>query len=141
MSSPLPKDLILYDGVCGLCNGFNAFVIARDPKGAFLFASLQSPLGRDLLARHGRDPGSLDTLGLVAGYPDGPLLVRSDAVLHVLRRLPAPWGLLARLGSLVPRPLRNLAYRAVASQRYRIFGRHDACPLPAPGVAKRFLDV
>jgi predicted DCC family thiol-disulfide oxidoreductase YuxK len=141
MASPPRQDLILYDGVCGLCNGFNTFVIARDAEAIFLFASLQSPLGRGLLARHGRDAGSLDTLGVVAGYPDGPLLVRSDGVLHVLRRLPAPWGLLARLGSLVPRPLRNLAYRAVASQRYRIFGRHEACPLPAPGVGKRFLDV
>jgi predicted DCC family thiol-disulfide oxidoreductase YuxK len=133
--------LILYDGVCGLCNRLNRFVLARDPAGRFRFAALQSSLAREILTRHGRDPRDLDTLYLVLGRgrPDERLLRKSDAALWILRALGGPWRATAALG-LVPRALRDLGYDVVARTRYRLFGRYDACPLPDPRHRARFLD-
>jgi predicted DCC family thiol-disulfide oxidoreductase YuxK len=133
--------LVLYDGVCGLCNRLNRFVIARDPAGRFRFAALQSSLARQILARHGRDPQDRDTLYLVLsrGRPDERLLRKSDAALWILRALGGPWRTAAAL-RLVPRGVRDLGYDLVARTRYRLFGRYDACPLPDPRHRERFLD-
>ena len=133
--------LVLYDGVCGLCNRLNRFVIARDHAGRFRFAALQSPLARQILTRHGRDPRDLDTLYLVLsrGRPDERLLRKSDAALWILRALGGPWRAAVAL-RLVPRVVRDLGYDLVARTRYRLFGRYDACPLPDPRHRERFLD-
>ena len=144
MSDPRPAGdapLILYDGVCGLCNRLNRFVLARDPSGRFRFAALQSPLAGGILTRHGRDPRDLDTLYLVLGHgrPDERLLWKSDAVLWILRALGGPWRGAGAL-RVVPRGLRDLGYDLVARTRYGLFGRYDACPLPDPRHRARFLD-
>jgi predicted DCC family thiol-disulfide oxidoreductase YuxK len=135
------RPVILYDGVCGLCNRLNRFVLARDPTGRFRFAALQSTLAGEILARHGRDPRDLDTLYLVLGHgrPGERLLERSDAVLWILRELGGAWRA-AGLLRAVPRRLRDLGYDLVARTRYRLFGRYDACPLPDPRHRARFLD-
>ena len=136
------EPIILYDGVCGLCNRLNRFVLARDPSGRFRFAPLQGRLAGELLARHGRDPGDLDTLYLVLGHgrPDERLLGKSDAALWVLRELGGGWRAAGPL-RVLPRWLRDLGYDAVARTRYRLFGRYDSCPLPAPEHRGRFLDL
>jgi predicted DCC family thiol-disulfide oxidoreductase YuxK len=133
--------VILYDGVCGLCNRLNRFVLARDPGGRFRYAALQSALAGEILARHGRDPRDLDTLYLVLGLgrPGERLLERSDAVLWILRELGGAWRAAGVLGA-VPRGLRDRGYDLVARTRYRLFGRYDACPLPDPRHRARFLD-
>ena len=133
--------IILYDGVCGLCNRLNRFVLARDPGGLFRFAALQSPIAAEILARHGRDPRDLDTLYLVLapGRPDERLLEKSDAVLWILRRLGGVWRAAAAL-RVVPRGVRDVGYDLVARSRYRVFGRYGACPLPDPRHRARFLD-
>ncbi len=133
--------IVLYDGVCALCNGLVRFVLARDRAGVFRFASLQGGTARAMLARHGRNPDALDTLVVVldAGRPGERVLDRSAAALFVLRQLPGAWNVLARAMALVPRPLRDLVYRQVARTRYRTFGKYDACPLPPPDVRDRFL--
>src|SRR5262245_62865428 len=133
--------IILYDGVCGLCNQLNGFVLARDPAGRFRFASLQSAIAGEILTRHGRDPRDLDTLYLVLdpGRPDERLLRKSDAALWILRELGGAWRMTAAL-RLVPRWLRDLGYDLVARTRYRLFGRYEACPLPDPRPRSRFLD-
>jgi predicted DCC family thiol-disulfide oxidoreductase YuxK len=133
--------LILYDGVCGLCNRLTRFVLERDPAGRFRFAALQSPLAHEILIRHGRDPRDLDTLYLVLarGRPDERLLRKSDAALWILRALGGPWRAAGVL-RLVPRAVRDLGYDLVARTRYRLFGRYDACPLPDPRHRVRFLD-
>jgi predicted DCC family thiol-disulfide oxidoreductase YuxK len=133
--------IILYDGVCGLCHRLVRFVLARDRAGLFRFAALQGELSRTILTRHGRDPRDLDTLYLVLGHgrPDERLLRKSDAALWVLRALGGPWRA-SRALRAVPRPLRDLGYDLVARTRYRLFGRHDACPLPDPRHRGRFLD-
>ncbi len=128
--------VILFDGVCNLCNGFVRFVIARDPAARFRFAALQSDSARRLLAR-------LDGLG---GIPDSVVLVdrgrvytRSSAALRIARGLPFPWSL-ARALIVVPRPLRDWVYDRVARHRYRWFGRKDVCMMPTPDSRARFLD-
>ena len=133
--------IILYDGVCGLCNRLNRFVLARDRAGRFRFAALQSALAGEILARHGRDPRDLDTLYLVLahGRPEERLLRKSDAALWILRALGGPWRAAGAL-RVVPRRLRDLGYDLVARTRYRLFGRYDSCPLPEPRHRARFLD-
>ena len=133
--------IILYDGVCGLCNRLNRFVLARDPAGRFRFAMLQGPVAGEILARHGRDPRDLDTLYLVLdpGRPSERLLRKSDAALWILRELGGGWRLTGAL-RIVPRAIRDLGYDLVARTRYRLFGRYDTCPVPDPRHRARFLD-
>lgn len=136
------RHVILYDGVCGLCNGLIRSVLARDARGAFRFASLQSPFAREFLTRHNRDPSDLDTLYLIAHYATERQAIhtRSRAVLLILRELGGPWRAAGILGCL-PAFVLDRAYDLVARTRYRIFGRYDACPLPRPEWRDRFIDV
>jgi predicted DCC family thiol-disulfide oxidoreductase YuxK len=140
-SATADAPIILYDGVCGLCNRLNRFVLARDPAGRFRFASLQSTVAAEILGRHGRDPQDLDTLYLVLAprRPDERLLRKSDAVLWIVRELGGLWRLSGVL-RLLPRVVRDAGYDVVARARYRVFGRYDACPLPDPRHRARFLD-
>jgi len=130
------KPILLFDGVCNLCNGITAFVIRHDPPpGRFRFAALQSESGQRLLREHGLPTDDLHTFVLIER---GRALVRSSAGLHVLRGLGLPWCLLYPL-VIVPRPLRDAAYRFIARNRYRWFGKRDACMTPTPEIAQRFL--
>jgi predicted DCC family thiol-disulfide oxidoreductase YuxK len=145
-SSGARHPILLYDGLCGLCNRLVQFVLRHDADALFHFASLQSPLARQVLARHGADATDLDTMYVVANYdlPDEHLLPRSDAVIFILACLGASGHSLSRaagfLLSLIPPPLRELGYRIVARNRYRIFGRSETCILPAPEHRDRFMD-
>ncbi len=142
MSSDLrPGPIVLYDGVCALCNGLVRFVLARDRAGVLRFASLQGDVARAALARHGRNPEALDTLVVVldAELPAERLLDRSTAALFVLRQLPGIWTVVGRMMNAVPASLRDVVYRFIARTRYRTFGKYDACPLPPPAVRDRFL--
>ena len=125
--------VILFDGVCNLCNGFVQFVIARDPAARFRFAALQSASARRLLDGLGAVP---DSVVLVDG---GHVYTRSSAALRIARRLPFPWSL-ARALIVVPRPLRDWLYDRVARHRYRWFGRKDVCMMPTPDLRARFLE-
>ncbi len=133
--------IVLYDGVCGLCNRLIRFVLARDVAGRFRFAALQGALAGEILARHGRVPRDLDTLYLVLrhGQPDERLLAKSDAALWILRELGGAWRAAGAL-RMLPRWVRDRGYDLVARTRYRLFGRYDACPLPDPRNRARFLD-
>jgi predicted DCC family thiol-disulfide oxidoreductase YuxK len=139
---PAANPIVLYDGVCALCNRFVTFVLARDRAGTFRFASLQSDLARTTLMRHGRNAGEVTTLVLVldAGLPTERLLDQSSAALQVLKQLPGGWRGLGRVMTLAPAPLRDVVYDLVARTRYRTFGKYDVCPLPSPAVRDRFLD-
>lgn len=128
--------LLLFDGVCNLCNAFVNFVIDHDPEGYFLLGSLQSDAARPYLRAFDVDPGARDTVLLIEG---GRLYRRSTAALRVLRRLEAPWPLLYGLMA-VPPPLRDWVYDRVASNRYRWFGQRDQCRVPTPELRARFLE-
>ncbi len=133
--------LVLYDGVCGLCNGLNQFLLKRDPNDHFRFASLQSEFSASLLKRYDISAVDLDTIYVVAGYgqPRQRLLARSDAILHVLSRLGGGWGLL-RIGRMLPKSLRDALYNLVARNRYRVFGKYDVCLMPEEKYRRKFLD-
>ena len=132
--------VILFDGVCNLCNGSVNWVIARDPQERFQFASLQSQAAEKLLH------GVIDEQEL-ADLPDSIVLVdaagahvRSTAALRIAAGMGLPYSL-ARVFFAIPRPLRDLVYNWVARNRYRWFGRQESCMLPTPDLASRFLDA
>jgi predicted DCC family thiol-disulfide oxidoreductase YuxK len=134
--------IVLYDGVCGLCNRLTQFILKHDTHGRFLFASLQSDLAARLLKRHGRDAHDLDTVYLVIEYeqPGERLLERSDAVLYIGTQLGGIWSV-AKAGWLLPKILRDAVYKVVARNRYRVFGKYETCLLPEPKHRKKFLEV
>jgi len=132
--------ILLYDGVCGLCNRLVQFVLKRDAGAHFRFASLQSNFASRILQRHGLDPHDLDTLYVVE-EPGERLTARSDAVISLLRQLGEPWGAVAVLLRALPRRLRDWGYGVVARNRYRLFGKYESCLLPQEKYQHRFLDV
>ena len=129
------ETIVLFDGVCNLCNGSVQFLLRRDRRRRFRFAALQSAAGRALLEQYGLSTQTLETIVVLEG---GQARVRSDAALHLARRLPWPWPALA-VFRILPRPLRDALYTFVARHRYRWFGRTESCMLPTPDVADRFL--
>jgi predicted DCC family thiol-disulfide oxidoreductase YuxK len=131
----VPNGLILFDGVCVFCSHWVAFVIARDREAAFRFLPVQSPGGAALAERLGISRDNPETNALVL---DGVAYFKSDAALMVLTRLPR-WAWV-RLAWLAPKPMRDWAYDRIARNRYRIFGRLDACMVPTPEVRARFVD-
>jgi predicted DCC family thiol-disulfide oxidoreductase YuxK len=133
--------IVLFDGVCNLCNGFVAFVLPRDRSGRFSFAPLQSETGRRLLSERGIAPATEDGAvpGSIVLIEDGHAYVKSDAALRIARRLSGAWPLLFAF-ALVPRFVRDRVYDWVARNRYRWFGKREQCLLPRPEYAKRLLD-
>jgi len=142
MSHEPPNPIILYDGVCGLCNRLVQFILKRDPRDLFRFAALQSGFAAPILRRHGASPEDFDTMYVVLDHGESSerLLARSDAAVHVLRQLSWAWRMVAVLLRAVPRPVREWGYRMVARYRYRIFGKYDTCPLPDSKSRSKFLD-
>jgi len=136
------RHLLLYDGVCGLCNWLVQLVLAHDPDGAFQFAALQSDAARRALAPFGAGPEDLDTVYVIDSYatPNARLLSRGRAALFVFSHLSGPWRLL-RLFGVLPSPVLDWGYGLVARHRYRIFGKYDTCPLPDAAVRRRFIDL
>lgn len=134
MSEALPARVVLFDGVCNVCNAAVNFIIDRDREGKFRFASLESDVGRRLCHTHGL-PEDFDTIALIDG---GEAYTRSTAVLRIAKELDGAWPLLFSL-VVLPRPVRDRAYRYFAAHRYAWFGKLDTCRVPTPDVRRRFL--
>jgi predicted DCC family thiol-disulfide oxidoreductase YuxK len=134
--------IVLYDGVCGLCNRLNQFLLKRDTHDRLRFASLQSNFAAAILLRHGADPNDLDTVYVVIDYgqPTERLLARSDAILYLLKQIDGIWKVGA-VGRLLPRVLRDGVYNMVARNRYRVFGKHESCMLPDPKHRAKFIEI
>lgn len=128
--------VILFDGVCNLCTASVQFVIARDRRRRFRFASLQSPVAEALLGPELEREDRLGSMLLVAG---GQVYRRSSAALRIARQLDGLWPLMAAF-LIVPRPLRDFVYDWIGSRRYRFFGKRETCWIPDPVLAERFLD-
>jgi predicted DCC family thiol-disulfide oxidoreductase YuxK len=128
--------ILLFDGVCNLCNQAVLFIIPRDPKETIRFASLQSDTGQRLLGRHGLSADRLDTMVLIDREK---AYTKSSAALRIARKLHWPWPLFY-LFILIPRPLRDTVYDWIASNRYRWFGKKEQCMLPTPQTRRRFLE-
>ncbi len=129
--------VVLFDGVCNLCNGGVQYIIRHDPKGRYQFASLQSNVGRELQGRYGFDPDVINTIVLIE---HGKAYSKSDAILRVARRLKGPVRLLWVM-RIVPRPIRNGIYDWIGRRRYRWFGKRDECMVPTLELRERFLDA
>ena len=138
---------MLFDGVCNFCDASVNFIIEHDKAGYFKFAPLQSDEGKRLATEYGfesaavpKGDGASDLIPIdsVILVEDGRAYTHSTAALKILRRLGAPWSW-AYAFVIVPRAIRDWAYRLFARYRYRIFGRKDQCMLPSPEVRARFL--
>ena len=140
--SPRGEHLVLYDGVCALCNRLNNLVLPRDNRGVFDFASLQSAMGRSALQRFGRNPDDLNTFYLVTNYrsESSALLSKASAALFVMKKLGDPWRWLGLFG-IFPNALLDRAYDLTARYRYRLFGRYESCLMPSAEYRKRFIDL
>jgi len=130
------KKLILFDGVCNLCNGAIQFVIKRDKKDTFRYAALQSDIGLQLMQERGIDPSKMDSIILIE--PGIAYFTKSDAALRIGQDFGGLWKILA-LFTWIPRSIRDGIYNIIAKNRYRWFGRKDACMIPTPELQAKFL--
>jgi predicted DCC family thiol-disulfide oxidoreductase YuxK len=142
MNESEANPIVLYDGVCGLCNRAVQFLLKRDRHDRFRFAPLQSDFAANLLERHGIDHTQLATVYAVVhhGEPDERLLAKSDAFLFFAKVLGGVWNVV-RLVRVIPRPIRNWLYDFVAANRYQVFGKSESCMLPDPAYKHKFLEV
>ena len=139
---PAPADpaaplVVLFDGVCNLCNASVTWIIKRDKQARIRFAPLQSATGRRMMAQHHLPPDDLGSLVLIE---DGRAFRESTAALRVARALRFPWPLLS-VCLLLPRCLRDPVYRLIARNRHRLVPRDTTCPLPSAEWRDRFLPL
>jgi predicted DCC family thiol-disulfide oxidoreductase YuxK len=127
--------ILLFDGVCNLCNSIVQFTIKRDPKEKFKFASLQSESGQALLKKFGLPTDDFDSFVFING---DKYFLKSSAGLHVLKELGGVWKLFY-VFIIFPRPLRDFVYNIIAKTRYKIFGKRGTCMIPTPRLKQRFL--
>lgn len=133
---PSSDHLLLFDGICHLCDASVRFIVRRDPAGRIKFAPIQSPLGSQLYTQHGLDPAAPDSMLFIT--PHGAFKA-SDAALEIARTLGLPWKL-AYLFKPLPRALRDAAYDLIALNRYRWFGKDESCMMPTPELKARMLE-
>lgn len=127
--------IILFDGVCNLCNSSVNFIIDHDKKNMFRFASLQSDSGQTLLKKFGLNNESFDSIILI---DNEKYFTRSSAVLRIVKNFPGFWKLLY-IFIIVPPAVRNLLYDIIAENRYKWFGKKDSCRVPTPELKEKFL--
>lgn len=128
--------ILLFDGVCNLCNQSVQFIIKHDKQGLFRFAALQSDIGKAMLEKHQLPLDNLDTVVLIM---NGKAYTRSSAALQVLRQLGFPWSLMTAF-LILPKRFRDLVYDFIAKNRYRWFGQQESCMMPTAELRGRFLD-
>jgi predicted DCC family thiol-disulfide oxidoreductase YuxK len=126
---------VLYDGVCGFCNASVQWLLGRDKGGRLRYAPLQGPTAAAMRSRFPEIPTDIDTIVFIEG---GQVYMRSRAAFRIASNLPVPWSWLRAFG-LLPVALTDLGYRLVASVRYRIWGRLEACRIPAASERALFL--
>lgn len=127
--------IVLFDGVCNLCDKSVRFIFRHDPNAYFRFAPLQSLAAQKLLADAGASAPDMNSILLIE---DGKVYSHSTAALRIARRLKAPFPLLWA-GMILPRPLRDAVYKTIAKNRYKWFGQKESCEMPPKGLRDRFL--
>ncbi len=130
--------IILFDGVCNLCNGFVKTLIKADKMAIFKFLPLQSPIAKKLLARTNLDPDLIDRLNTVVLITGNNGYAKSKAVLEVIRRLNYPWRLLI-IAAVLPEKVLNILYDFIARNRYGWFGKKETCMIPSADIMDRFI--
>jgi predicted DCC family thiol-disulfide oxidoreductase YuxK len=134
---PQGKKIILFDGVCNLCNNAVTFIIEHDRKDVFRFASLQSAIGRKLMEERGLDPETVDSIVLIE--PGVVYYRKSTAALEISKDLSGGYSLLSYF-SFLPEGFRDSIYDLIANNRYKWFGRKDSCMIPTPELRSKFLE-
>lgn len=127
--------IILFDGLCNLCNGSVQFIIKRDRLEVFKFASLQSEIGQSLLKQYGIQNDKIDSIVYIK---DDKCLICSSAVLNILKDLGGIWRLWYGF-IIIPKCIRDSAYNAIAKSRYKVFGKRESCMIPSERTTNRFL--
>ena len=130
-----PGPILLFDGVCNLCNGLVNLIIIKDHDARIKFAPLQSHAGQSLLKQFDLNADDIDSVVCIAGNRH---FLRSSAVLHVFKELGSGWRLLYGF-IIIPGFIRDFFYNMIAGSRYKIFGKTDYCMVPTPGIKERFL--
>ncbi|TMM57239.1 thiol-disulfide oxidoreductase DCC family protein [Maribacter algarum] len=131
------KKIILFDGVCNLCNGFVQFVIKHDKKDVFRYASLQSEIGQQLISERNIDTSKIDSVVLIE--PGVAYYIKSDAALQIGRHIRG-YRTISKVLNLIPSSLRNIIYDLIARYRYTWFGKKDQCMIPTPELKGKFLE-
>ena len=134
---PENKQIILFDGVCNLCNSFVNLVIRQDKKDRFRFASLQSEIGKELMGERNLDPDKLDSIILI--NPGVAYYLKSTAALQIAKHLSGGYKLLSYF-SFLPENFRDFIYTYVANNRYKWYGKKEQCMLPSPEIKAKFLE-
>lgn len=129
------RHIVIFDGVCNFCNGAVNFIIARDPKGLFAFAPMQSDLAKELMETHNIHNVGIDTFLLIK---NGQCFVYSSAALEITRDLTGYWYAF-NVFKLLPAPIRDFFYKTFARNRYALFGRQDKCMVPSEEIRSRFI--
>ena len=127
--------ILLFDGLCNLCNSSVNFILKRDKHAKFKFASLQSEIGKELCKQYNIDTNIVDSIILIK---NDKVSIKSSAILEILKDMPIGWRLLL-IGIILPKFIRDWLYDVIAKYRYRIFGKKDECPIPPKDVQDRFL--
>ncbi len=133
---PIVNAVVLFDGVCNLCNSSVQFIIKRDPKSNIHFSALQSNYGKEQLNKFNIPASSFESIVLIK---NGKMYQRSNAVLEICRLMGAMWPALY-VFKIIPAFIRDWMYNWIANNRYRWFGRKDECMIPTPALKARFLD-
>lgn len=130
------KKIILFDGVCNLCNYWVNFILKRDLNNSFLFAALQSKAGQELLTKFNLSITNFDTFILIDG---DSFQTKSDAAISIVSKL-SGWPKILLIGKIIPRFLRNFIYDLIAKNRYKIFGKKESCRVPTNEEREKFLE-
>lgn len=128
-------NIILFDGICHLCNGTVAFIIRNDPDARFKFSALQSTHGQALLQSHQLVNNTTKT---VVYLKEGKVYMKSTAALEVMKALGWPWKVMY-VFIVIPKPIRDFMYDLIARWRYRIFGKRNTCTIPTKKIQNRFI--
>jgi predicted DCC family thiol-disulfide oxidoreductase YuxK len=127
--------IILFDGVCNLCNGAVTYIIKRDKKNVFKFAALQSEIGQQLISKFNIDTSKVDSIILIDGEKH---YTKSSAALHIAKQLSGAYPLLFGF-MVVPKFIRNSVYDYIAKNRYKWFGKKESCMIPTVELKSKFL--
>lgn len=134
---PANKELILFDGVCNLCNTSIQYVIKHDKQNKFVFAALQSDIGKSVIENHGIDTTKIDSILLHT--PNNKIYYKSTAALKIASKLGFPISIMS-IFLIVPTFIRNWVYDFIAKNRYKWFGKKESCMIPTPELSSKFLD-
>lgn len=129
-------NIILFDGVCNLCNSTVRFIIKRDQKSIFKFTPIQSPIAQNILSENGAQNSDLDSFVLIE---DGKKHIKSTAGLKVLKMLGWPLNIFY-IFIIIPAPIRDVVYNLIAKSRYKVFGKKESCMVPLPEYTDRFIE-